>query len=39
MTPFQSVAQQTHSDVENIVQDGASSDGTLAVLQRDGCPL
>lgn len=35
---FQSVAQLTHSDVEHIVQDGASSDGTLAVLQRDGGP-
>lgn len=35
---LQSVAQQTHSDVEHIVQDGASSDGTLAVLQRDGGP-
>jgi glycosyltransferase len=31
-----SVATQTHPDIEHIVVDGASTDGTLAVVQRSG---
>jgi len=31
-----SVSQQTHDDIEHIVIDGGSKDGTLAVIQRHG---
>lgn len=33
---LESVATQTHQDVEHIVIDGASTDGTLAVVRRHG---
>jgi glycosyltransferase involved in cell wall biosynthesis len=36
---LQSVARQAHGDVEHIVIDGASTDGTLEVIERHGAHL
>lgn len=36
---IQTVAQQTHPDIEHVVQDGASRDDTLAVLRGHTSPL
>lgn len=33
---LESVAMQSHHDVENIVVDGASTDGTLEIIERSG---
>jgi glycosyltransferase len=36
---LRSVRQQSHSDIEHIIVDGGSTDGTLAIVQREGCHL
>lgn len=36
---LQSVAQQTGADIEHIVFDGGSSDGTLSILEKHGCAI
>lgn len=35
---LKSLHAQTHHDIEHIIQDGGSTDGTLDVLQRQGLP-